>query len=211
MDGLIVAGGNKLNKIELKKRCNKSHIIIAADSGIESLLLANCSVDYLIGDFDSIDKEILKAVEKSATKIVKYPVAKNETDTELAVNLLLELGCSSITLLGVTGTRLDHTMANISMLRNLYLKGVKAKIIDDHNIIEYLVEKMSIEKKEDYYISIIPISLEGVVISLEGFFFSLNNKSISYGSSLGISNYLVKETGNIIKHSGEALILQSRD
>ena len=211
MDGLIVAGGNKLNIIELKKLCDSTDIIVAADRGIECLFNADCSADYLIGDFDSIKQDILLEVEKSEVKIVKHPIVKDETDTELAVNLLLELGCESITLVGVTGTRLDHTITNIYILRDLYLKNIKAKIIDDNNIIEYLGERVNIEKKKDYYISIIPLSPEGVVVSLEGFFFPLNKKNISYGSSLGVSNYLVKDNGNIIRHSGEALILQSRD
>ena len=211
MKGLIVSGGSKLDKLELKKHCDRSQLVVAADKGIELLLEVGCKIDYLIGDFDSINQEVLEQVKKSNIKIVKYPIAKDDTDTELAVNLLVELGCKYITLVGVTGSRLDHTMANISILRKLALSGVKAKIIDNNNIIEYLYEKSIIEKKDDYYISIIPISLEGVVISLEGFYFPLNEKNISYGSSLGVSNYLVKDSGNVIKHSGEALLLQSKD
>jgi thiamine pyrophosphokinase len=211
MNALIVAGGNKLNSLELKELCDSSQVVVAADSGIESLLCAHCSADYLIGDFDSIKQEVLIEVKKSDIKIVTYPIVKDETDTELAVNLLLELGCKNITLVGVTGTRLDHTMANISILRNLSLKGIKAKIIDDNNIIEYISKEVHIEKKKNYYISIIPISLEGVFVSLKGFFFPLNKKNIRYGSSLGVSNYIVNDKGKIIVHSGEALLLQSRD
>lgn len=211
MDGLIVAGGNKLNHIELKKLCMCSHLVVAADRGIESLLELNYSPDYLIGDFDSIGRDLLIKVEESDIKIVRHPIAKDETDTQLAVDLLLDLGCKSITLVGVTGTRLDHTMANISLLRDLYLKNIKAKIVDDNNIIEYLGDRVYIEKKKGYYISIIPISLEGIVVSLEGFFFPLSKKTISYGSSLGVSNYLVKDSGTIIRHKGEGLLLQSRD
>ena len=211
MNGLIVAGGNRLDKEELKNLYNNSHIVVAADSGIEYLLDAGCSADYLIGDFDSIRQEILIEAEKTNIKIVKHPVAKDKTDTELAVNLLLDLACKNITLVGVTGSRIDHTMTNIFILRDLYFKDIKAKIIDDNNIIEYLEERVYIEKKKDYYISIIPLSLEGVVVSLEGFFFPLNRDKINYGSSLGVSNYLVKDHGNIIRHSGEALILKSKD
>lgn len=211
MDGLIVAGGNNLNPIELINYCKISDIVVAADRGIESLLEAECAANYLIGDFDSIKKEILVQIENTNTKILKHPVAKDETDTELAVNLLLDLGCKSITLVGATGSRLDHTLASISILRNLYFKGIRARIVDDNNIIEYLCEKVEVKKRKNYYISVIPISLEGVVISLDGFYFPLSKKKISYGSSLGVSNYLVNEVGNIVKHSGEALLIQSKD
>ncbi|MDY0234427.1 MAG: thiamine diphosphokinase [Gudongella sp.] len=211
MNGLIVAGGSALNSKELKKQCNYSDIVVAADRGIESLLKADCRVDYLIGDFDSIKQEVLLEVEKTKIEIIKHPIAKDKTDTELAVDLLLDLGCKSIILVGVTGTRLDHTMANISILRNLYFKGIISKIIDDNNIIEYLGKKVNIYKAKSRYISILPISLEGVVVSLEGFFFPITKKNISYGSSLGVSNYLVKDKGEIVKHSGEALVFQSRD
>lgn len=211
MNGLIVAGGNWLNKKVLEEYCFNSQIIVAADSGIESLLSAGCTADYLIGDFDSIKKETLIKLQQSDIQLLKYPVEKDDTDTELGLNLLLELGCKNIVLIGVIGSRLDHTLANISTLRNLHFKGVKAKIIDNNNIIEYLGEEESFEKKENLYISIVPISFDGVVVSLEGFYFSLKNQKINYGSSLGISNYLVNNIGTVIKHSGEAIIIQSRD
>ncbi len=41
---------------------------------------------------------------------------KDLTDTEIAMNLAIELGAERIFILGGTGTRLDHVVANIKLL-----------------------------------------------------------------------------------------------
>ncbi len=211
MKGLIVSGGSRLDKDELKKYCKTAEVIVAADRGIEVLLEIDCKVNYLIGDFDSINQDVFKKVENCNIKIIRHPKEKDDTDTELAINLLLDLACDEIDLVGVTGTRLDHTLANISILRKLYHKGVDARIIDNNNIIQYLSDEISLTQVKDYYVSLVPISLDGLTVTLEGFFFPLDKKKIEYGSSLGISNYLTKFQGRIIKHKGEGLLIQARD
>ena len=44
---------------------------------------------------------------------MKFPIMKDKTDTELGILHLLDKKIDDITLMGVTGTRLDHTLASI--------------------------------------------------------------------------------------------------
>ena len=60
---------------------------------------------------------------------------KDATDAELACDYAADKGFGDIVLLGATGTRFDHTIANVYLLKNLADKGIKAKIIDSNNII----------------------------------------------------------------------------
>src|SRR5699024_10087636 len=116
-----------------------------------------------------------------------------------------------ITLVGVTGSRMDHTLANIFMLRNLNKNNIIARIIDGNNRIHFSNEYIKIKKEKDTNISIIPISDDGIVVSLEGFLYPLKKEFIGFGSSLGISNIIIEEYGEVIIHKGEALIIESRD
>lgn len=211
MEGLVVAGGNSLNSERLKKICSNADIVVAADSGIKHLIDSGCLVDYLVGDMDSIEKNLPVNELFPGIEVFKYPIGKDKTDTELATDLLVEKGCKKITIIGGTGNRLDHTLANIYLLRSLYLKNIDCKIIDDNNEIVYLKEESIIIKEKKYFHSIIPLSLEGIKVTLEGFHYPLLNTIIKCGSSLGISNYIEADKARIIKHSGEGLLIKSKD
>lgn len=211
MEGLIVAGGNSLDYEKLYKVCSNVDIVVAADSGIKHLINSGCLVDYLVGDMDSIKKDLPVNELFPSIEVLKYPVEKDKTDTELAIDLLVGKGCKKITIVGGTGNRLDHTLANIYLLRSLYLKGIDCKILDDNNEIVYLKEESNIIKEENYFYSILPLSLEGIKVTLEGFHYPLMNTLIQYGSSVGISNYIEDNKARIIKHSGEGILIKSKD
>ena len=49
------------------------------------------------------------------------------------------------------------------------MKKIRAKIIDDNNIIYFTNKDMKIKKKDNYNLSVIPISNNGIVVSLMGF------------------------------------------
>ena len=73
MATLIVTGG-KINKKFLKKhlQTNKYDIIIAVDKGLESLDKLNIIPNYIVGDFDSIDKNVLEKYKNSKSNIKKF-------------------------------------------------------------------------------------------------------------------------------------------
>ncbi len=66
MKTLIVTGG-KINKNFLKNhlKLNKYDIIIAVDKGLETLDILSIKPDFIVGDFDSIDKNILEKYDNS--------------------------------------------------------------------------------------------------------------------------------------------------
>lgn len=164
----------------------------------------------VLGDFDSISKEGLDFIRDRDIEIQKFPKMKDETDTELAIIYLIKKGCKDITITGVTGSRMDHTLSNIFLLKDLKNQGIAAKIVDDNNTIYYEDKTFKIEKTDDY-ISIVPLNKEGISISLKGFLYPLDRKQISFGSTMGISNEIKEEFGIIQIHSGEVLIFKSRD
>jgi thiamine pyrophosphokinase len=87
---------------------------VAADSG---LLLAEAwgfAPDWIVGDMDSIgDPDLLSAYPEHRIRV--YARDKDDTDTEIAISLAAEQGCSEWTLVGGGGGRLDHLMAIIAL------------------------------------------------------------------------------------------------
>ena len=92
----------KPNKNFLKRHLNnnKYDIIIAADKGLESLDNLNIKADYIIGDFDSINKEILEKYTNTDTKIQRLNPEKDFTDTYAAIQLALNMKTSKMTIIG---------------------------------------------------------------------------------------------------------------
>lgn len=110
------------------------------------------------------------------------------------------------------GTRLDHTIANVHILKEALENNIKAKIVNENNEIQLINKKTIIKKDDKYkYISIIPLTTEVTGVSLKGMKYSLNNYNLKIGNSLGISNEQIEENAEIELSSGILIIIKSRD
>lgn len=211
MKGLIISSGEIKDYKLLSKVVEENDYIVCADGGVNHLLKIDKLPNIVLGDLDSIGEKELKILKNENVEIRKFPKMKDETDTELCINYLLQEGYKDIRLMGVTGTRFDHTLANIYLLKRIYDLGASGKIIDANNRIFYTSDSISLKKKEGFFISIIPISKEGIIISLNGFLYPLKKDYIEFSSTRGISNKIVEECGDIKIHRGEALVIESKD
>ncbi len=211
MKGLIVSSGTITNYSRLKRLLKESDFVVCADGGMNHLIKMNVLPNLVIGDLDSINKDALNFIKHNNIPVKKYSSVKDTTDTGLAMEYLIEENFDEITMVGVTGTRQDHTMANIFLLNELNKKGINGKIVDDNNII-YLVEDcMEIDFVTDCFVSIIPITNEGINISLKGFYYNLCKTEIPFGSTYGVSNRIVENKGEISIFKGKALVFISND
>jgi len=211
LKGLIISNGNIKDLNWLRKIGREFDFILCADGGCNYCIEAGILPDLVIGDLDSILPKTLNVIHKSKVPIKKFPTKKNATDTELALEFLMNKGIKDITLVGVLGSRIDHSLANILLLKKLQDKGVKGKIIDENNTIYLVDEELILDKKEGFYVSIIPLIKEGINISLKGFEYELNESYIEFGSTLGISNNIVSEKGYIKVNEGMCLVCISKD
>lgn len=211
MKGLIVSSGTIRDYNRLELVVKESDFIICADGGMDHLLAINKRPDLVIGDLDSISESSLNYIKNNNVTVEKYSSIKDTTDTDLAMEYLIDNGFKEITLMGVTGTRQDHTMANILLLNTLHNKGIRGKIVDDNNIIQLIDDYLELEFIEKSYVSVIPITEEGIVVSLLGFFYNLEEETIMFGSTYGISNKIIDNRGIIKIHSGKALVFVSKD
>ena len=203
MKVLIIAGGEKPSSELLKSEIKECDLLIAADRGAEAYLENGFTPDYALGDFDSIGEEY-KEVEK-------FNPEKDNTDTEIAFFKAVELGATEIVFLGVTGTRLDHVMANLGLLREALERGIEAYIIDNNNKI-YLKNKGTTLKKEfGDYISFQAFGSPVNNFSIKGSKYELYNHKLLIGDSLCVSNEFIDEYIDISFEKGEVLVIYSRD
>ena len=193
--------------------------LFAVDRGLEYVQDMELVPDYVVGDFDTVDYNVLLAFEEAEGKgkVERHPAKKDETDTELAVWQAIEEKTERITLLGATGSRLDHVFANIGLLCQTVERGIDMRIVDETNRIQILDglrrATAEIAKKEQLgtYISLIPLTDRVEGVTLEGVAYPVRDFTIVHGSSRTVSNEIVSEKMRITIKKGQVLLIESRD
>lgn len=212
---LIVSGG-KIAENFAKEWINayQPDYIIAADFGMEFMRDAELLPDMIIGDFDSVSAGTLAYFKEKAGICWKQlnPV-KDDTDTEFAIRQAILLGTEEITILGATGSRLDHVLGNIALLGIGLKEHVAMQLVDANNRIRMVDQPVKLLKAEQFgsYISLIPYAGDVKGVTLKGFLYPLEEYHMSSFSSLGISNEIVEEEAEILFREGILLVVEARD
>lgn len=215
MNVLIVTGGTidaSFAKQYAAKR--KWDFIISADSGMEFCRDAGIMPDMLLGDFDSAKPETLAYFRAQCPERIRtFPSQKDETDTELAIKKAIEAGAGEITVLGGTGSRLDHVLGNIQLLKIALDAGVDCLIVDAHNRLRMIDKGLELKKSEQFghYVSLIPFTPQVTGVTLTGFFYPLNDFTLTTGKALGVSNEITEEKAVIDLKDGILLVIESDD
>ncbi|WZL74793.1 thiamine diphosphokinase [Clostridiaceae bacterium 35-E11] len=208
---VIISNGDINDYIFTKKQIEHYDLIICADGGAKHAWAMDLVPHVIVGDLDSIDENMIDYFHKQHVQFCKFPPNKDYTDTELAIDYALKKKVKEITFVGVIGSRMDHTIANVTLLLPLLNKGVQAKILNEHNEIIVCDGHMKIEGKIGEYVSIIPLSEKVEGITLEGLQYPLVDATILMGESIGVSNRFVQSKAEVTIKKGKILIIKSKD
>lgn len=190
-------------------------IWVGIDRGVFYLLKAGVKPAAAFGDFDSVSEAEMAEIEEVVTDLKKFKPEKDETDMELALNWALEQEPESIKIFGATGGRLDHLMANIQLLVKPLqnYSAIHIEMIDEKNTL--YVKKAgtyTVSKIDEYkYISFLPVTPAVSGMTLENFKYPLNDCHIPMGSTLCISNELIRGHGTFSFSEGILLVVRSKD
>lgn len=209
---VILAAGAVYDPDTVRTQLGCPDFVICADGGVRHALMLGLTPDLVLGDFDSVDPALLEEIRAQAISVQRFPVEKDQTDTHLALDEALRRGATEILLVGATGERLDHVMANVLLLPTLP-PGVDLCIADGKNLIRLLRpgERIVVRGNLGDILSLLPLSplVEGVVA--EGVRWPLYGASLRWGESLGVSNQLTAPEASIATTAGYLLVMTSRD
>ncbi len=208
---VVIFSGGELHPQYIQE-LQPGDFIIGADKGALFLIRHGIKPDLAVGDFDSISSQELEHVRSKAGKIVECdPIDKNLTDTELAFEMAIREQPEFILLIGGTGTRMDHTLANVQMLNRGLQHHISCAMMDRNNYITMTGSRLDVQDRGYKYVSLLPMTPEVTGITLEGFQYPLTNATLKIGESLGISNVLLSSTGLVSVEGGLLLVIQSND
>ncbi len=206
---LIVAGGKPVGP-DVLDRLGTPSWVVAADSGLDHANRLGVRPDLVVGDMDSATPDALAAAEASGIAIARHPRNKDATDLELAVDAVAERGFSAAIIIGGTGGRLAHTLANALLLTRR--RDVKLEWVTSRARITALAvgASASYALDEGPLVSIIPVG-EKASCTSTGLRWPLGGQALTAGSTRGVSNEIIDSPATISVISGDVLIVHERN
>lgn len=215
MKALLVSGGTADRSFVTDFMTNRRYdLILAVDGGLRLCHDTGILPTHLVGDFDTVEAPLLEQYARlPGMQVIRHNPEKDATDTELAMDLAIRLGAARIHILGGTGSRIDHSLANIYGLLHAHRKGIPCSMYDAHNRISMMEGERSISREEQYghFVSLLPVTETAEGITLEGFKYGLKEAVLPVGSSLGVSNEITAPLARIRCRKGILLVVESVD
>lgn len=241
IDTIIVSGGDIQSdfalyflKKNIEKAGRENIRLIAADRGLEFFLDYLILPDVVIGDFDSLSEDgknflemqnedipyggmlewKLQKGEGKVVEVVRLRPEKDDSDTQSAMNYAIQNGAKEIVILGVTGNRVDHLMANFGLLILAQKQDTEVALADRYNYMKLIPSGTILKKAEQFgkYVSFFPLGGDVTGLALEGFKYPLDKYHLTTADSgLTVSNEISEEYAKVTYESGTLLMIMSRD
>jgi thiamine pyrophosphokinase len=208
MKAFIYVGG-KIDPDFITEHPKGDDITVAADSGIRNALLLGDHIDVAVGDFDSFpERDIPEDAE-----IVRLKPEKDLTDSQVAVEVALEKGAESFVIIGGLSGRLDHTLANLSILEDLTARGHYAIMTDGVSRVHFINGGSALIGRSGFkYFSLIAATDIAKGVSIEGAKYPLKNARLSRkNGGFATSNEIDGNCALISVKKGALFIIESRD
>lgn len=211
MNAVIVCNGSVGDYSCYGRYFENTELIICVDGGARHIKRFGVKPHVLLGDFDSIPEEDFKHFQETDVEIIRFPREKNMTDTELAIEFAAGKGCKSIVFIGALGTRFDHSLANIFLLKKMLDRGIHGLIVNEQNEITLIRDRIQLHREDDMKVTLLPLSEAVQGVTTRGMYYPLKDATMEMGTSWGVSNEFDSEAGEVTVKSGLLLVIKARD
>lgn len=207
---IIFVNGELCNPEALRQFLQQEDTFIAADGGVYHLLGLGLLPKVLIGDLDSVAPEDLPGLETLGVEILRYPVDKDETDLELALQYALAHGFRAIRIVAGLGGRLDQTLGNLFLLSKRELEGCDIRLDDGCEEVLLIQKQAILEGEPGDRISLLPLGETARGVTVEGLKYPLSQETLWADRTRGISNEMISNQALISLKHGQLLCIHTR-
>lgn len=210
MEILVVAGGRQQSWPPL----TEYDFYCGIDRGAFYLLRANLPLNLAVGDFDSLSESERRLVFSTGEEILTAPAEKDDTDTQLGLATVFQrYPKANVTLIGATGGRIDHFLANLWLVFEPrfkpYIRQITVK--DNQNSICYFLPgaykiKKEAEKKYLAFCCLTAVD----ELTLEESKYTLSKQKVPYPTSYASNEFLTSQM-KFSFLSGIIAVIQSKD
>ena len=177
----------------------KAESIVCLDGAANNLAKNNMKPDLIIGDLDSITSEY----KNQYSEIIIHDNRQDENDLRKALLWLNQNNYKKITILGATGIREDHTLANIFSILEINL-NLDIKIVTDYGIFQIITNEKEISSFKGQQVSLFTLN-SNTKITTKNLKYELNSKSFENLYS-GTLNESTKNVFYIKSNNGKTLL-----
>jgi len=210
MRAIIFANGNASDPEIVRHWTAQSDLIIAADGGTRHALSVGVLPHVVIGYLDSLAEADRAQLDRSGVQLIVYPTHKDYTDLELALRHARKQHATEIVIFSALGGRWDQSLANLMLLTLPELAQIPTRIVDHHLSIQVIRDRAEITGRAGDTLSLIALKGDAHGVTIEGCEYPLNDATLPFGSTLGISNVLTQNTAKITVKQGQILALQAQ-
>ena len=188
----------------------KGDLIIAADGGAVHCRLLNITPHIVVGDLDSLAPVHIEEYIQAGVEVIDYPTRKDETDLELAIDLAMAKGADEVILFGALGGRWDMSISNVMLAASKkYSQMIISLPNDDCRMhIVHGGATLLLDGEAGQTVSLIAMSTDVQGVTIRGLEYPLDNETLPFGSSRGVSNLLEETKGSITLKRGTLLCVQ---
>ena len=203
--GLVVASAGTRRLAALDDRPD---VVIAADSGLHSVMAKGWVPDCVVGDMDSVDPETLAAAAHGGAVVERHAVTKDETDLELALAAALRFGVTDLLVVARGGGRLDHQFANLVVLAAPHLGSMRiSAAIGDHRA--WVVRgRRELDLSIGAHLALHPVG-GSATVTTSGVAYPLARETLSPFAARGIANAVTEPPVGIEVVDGVVLVVSS--
>ena len=206
----VIVGGADIGCYErIKGYLRDDDYLIYCDCGLRHMDGLCKSPSLVIGDFDSHENPHLDI------ETIVLPVAKDDTDTVYAAREGRRRGFTDFLLLGVFGSRMDHTLFNTYLMFDLEYHGCNVTAVDDYSEFEVISAgndgtpgKAFVEDRYPFFSL---INMTGVArgVTIKNARFGLEDGEITSNYQYATSNEVLPgKTSEITIREGKLLLIK---
>lgn len=204
---VIFSNGTYADLAGVRARLRVDDWLICADGALAYLVKLQLWPDLLVGDFDSVDLELLAAAKVQGVELLTFQREKDYTDTELAWQEVRQRGYREVLVVGGFGGRLDHSLANLLLFAPFAEQGYRICLTDGATDAYFVTDELVLEHCQDKLVSIIAITPIAQGVTAQGFHWPLVDASLNWGQSLGVSNVPVADVVSVHVREGILLVV----
>ena len=176
--------------------------VVTADGGYAAARRFGLVPDLHVGDFDSFPGEV------EAKQTISLKPEKDDTDTMSAVKAALERGCRDFLILGGTGGRTAHTLANIQTLAFLASRGCRARMVGNHEIFACVQNgAIRFDASSRGYVSVFSLADVSAGVRETGLKYEVSDFTMTNRYPMGVSNEFTGAPAEIGVGDGALLVV----
>lgn len=200
-NALIVCNSALPPRRRIRRLIDAGTLIVCADGGADRARARGLTPHVIIGDMDSLKAETQARFPQA---VLVHVADQNSTDLEKALDHVLALGIGRATVIGATGRRPDHELANLSILAK-YHPRLELCFADSWCTIRVIDRSAVLDLPPGTTVSLLPLGrCEG--ITTRGLHYALADEVLELGVREGNSNLVDSSPVDISVRHGRLLL-----